>query len=798
MMKRFMMICLLVCTPNALSAADAGKTWTRPVKASNEDPDFMIQGEYGIAAPGQDWGVQVVALGAGQFDAYLLKDGLPGCGWDRSKIRVKLHGTRKNGIVTMASAEGGVKATISKSRIVVLQNNRKIANLRRIKRKSPTLGKKPPQGAVVLFNGSQKSAELWTKGKVKNGLLPILEDHLTTKQTFGDYHLHLEFRTPYKPYARGQQRGNSGVYHQGRYETQVLDSFGLEGRDNECGGIYSIAQSDLNMCYPPLTWQTYDVDFRAARFDNSQTVTEPACMTVRLNDVVIHENQDLPKTTTAAPVKTVTPAPGPIHIQHHGNPVTYRNIWIIPKDTPKRRAQDKPNIVYIVADDLGYGDLGCYGQKTIRTPFLDRMARQGMRFTQHYSGSTVCAPSRSCLMTGLHTGHTPVRGNKEIQPEGQHPLPAATVTLAKIMKKAGYTTGAFGKWGLGFPGSQGDPLKQGFDTFYGYNCQRIAHNYYPYYLWDNDTKQMLPGNVGRKTEQYGPDLIQERTLSFIDTHKDKPFFLFVPIVLPHAELFVPEDEIVKSYRGKFDETPYEGIDDGPNYKIGGYGSVATPKANFAAMITRTDRYVGQILDKLKALNLDRKTLVIFTSDNGPHAEGGADPDHFDSNGELRGQKRDLYEGGIRVPMLAWWPGKIKAGSETDHISAFWDVLPTIAELADITPPANTDGLSFMPTLLGRARQQKNHPYLYWEFHERGGKQAVRQGKWKAVRLQVRKNPNAPIELYDLENDIQEDNNIAAQHPELVSKMATIMKQSHVHSEVFTFGQSANQGGKKNN
>jgi arylsulfatase A len=788
MMKQFMMICLLACTSTALSASNAPKTWTDPVKAS-EDPDFMIQGEYGVAGAGQDWGIQVVALGAGQFDAYLLKDGLPGYGWDRSKSRITLHGSRQNGIVTLASADGGVKATISKARITVLRNNRKIANLRRIKRKSPTLGKKPPQDAVVLFDGSQKTADLWTNGKAENGLLPNLK--LTTKETFGDYHLHLEFRTPYKPFARGQQRGNSGVYHQGRYETQVLDSFGLEGKNNECGGIYSIAQSRLNMCYPPLTWQTYDVDFRAARFDNSGTVTEPARMTVRLNGEVIHEDQDLPKITTAAPITTITPAPGPIHIQHHGNPVYYRNIWIVPKDT-----KEMPNIVYIVADDLGYGDLGCYGQKDIRTPFLDRMAHQGMRFTQHYSGSTVCAPSRSCLMTGLHTGHTPIRGNKEIKPEGQHPLPAATVTLAEILKKVGYTTGAFGKWGLGYPGSEGDPLKQGFDTFYGYNCQRIAHNYYPHYLWDNDKKQMLPGNAGRKIEQYGPDLIQEHTLGFIEAHKDKPFFLFVPIVLPHAELFVPEDEIVKSYRGKFDETPYQGIDDGPQYKVGGYGSVATPKANFAAMITRTDRYVGQILEKLKALKLDHKTLVIFTSDNGPHAEGGANPSHFDSNGVLRGQKRDLYEGGIRVPMLAWWPGKIKAGSESHHISAFWDVLPTFAELADITPPANTDGISFVPTLMGHMRQQKTHPHLYWEFHEQGGKQAVRQGKWKAIRLQVKKNPNAPIALYDLENDIQEKTNLAAQHPEVVSKMATIMNKSHVHSDVFTFGQSAYQAGKK--
>jgi arylsulfatase A-like enzyme len=435
----------------------------------------------------------------------------------------------------------------------------------------------------------------------------------------------------------------------------------------------------------------------------------------------------------------------------------------------------KPNIIYILADDLGYGDLGCFGQKDIRTPNLDRMAHEGMRFTQHYSGSTVCAPSRSCLLTGLHTGHTSIRGNKEYYPEGQHPLPAEAVTIAEVLKRAGYATGAFGKWGLGYPGSDGDPINQGFDEFFGYNCQRFAHNYYPYFLRHNDKKVMLPGNEGKKTEQYAPDMIQEQTLQFIEANKDKPFFLFVPNVIPHAELLVPDDDIVRSYRGKFPEQPYEGIDEGPNYKIGGYGSVKTPRANFAAMVTRLDRYV---------------------SDNGPHAEGGTNPAYFDSSGGLRGQKRDLYEGGIRVPMIAWWPGKITAGSNTNHISAFWDVMPTFAELTAADVPEDIDGISFLPTLLGRKHKQKEHDYLYWEFHERGGKQAVRKGNWKAIRLEVKKDPNGPLELYNLSTDPREKNNIASNHPGIVRQMEQIMRQAHTNSDVFLFGQSQYRADRK--
>jgi len=344
---------------------------------------------------------------------------------------------------------------------------------------------------------------------------------------------------------------------------------------------------------------------------------------------------------------------------------------------------------------------------------------------------------------------------------------------------------------LGYPGSEGDPNNQGFDEFYGYNCQRYAHNYYPYFLRHNDKKVMLRGNEGKKTEQYGPDLIQEQTLRFIEANKDRPFFLFVPHVIPHAELFVPEDDIVRSYRGKFPEKPYKGIDDGPNYKIGGYGSVETPRANFAAMVTRLDRHVGEILDKLKQLGLDKKTLVMFTSDNGPHGEGGANPKYFNSNGGLRGMKRDLYEGGIRVPMIARWPGKIQAGSGSEHVSAFWDVMPTLAEIAGVDAPKDIDGISFAPTLLDRP--QKEHEYLYWEFHEQGGRQAVRRGKWKAIRLQVKRDPNGPLELYDLEADPHEEKNVASQHPDVVERMERIMKEAHTDSDVFLFGQSQYRG-----
>lgn len=444
-----------------------------------------------------------------------------------------------------------------------------------------------------------------------------------------------------------------------------------------------------------------------------------------------------------------------------------------------------PNIIYILADDLGYGDVGFNGQTKFSTPNIDRLAKEGLVFTQHYSGNTVCAPSRSCLMTGLHTGHTPVRGNKEVRPEGQYPLPAETRTVAEMLQERGYVTGAFGKWGLGFPGSSGDPINQGFDRFFGYNCQRLGHNYYPYYLWDNQEKLELKNNEGHQTGTYAPELIHEQTLAFLEENKDQPFFLFVPSIIPHAELFAPEAYMEK-FRGKFpQETPYEGVDDGENYRLGPYGSQEEPHAAFAAMVTLLDDQVGEIVTKVKELGLAENTLIIFTSDNGPHREGGADPDYFDSNGPLKGYKRDLYEGGIRVPTVAYWPGKVKPG-QTDHISAFWDFLPTVAELTGAPVPAGIDGISYLPTLTGEGKQAQ-HDYLYWEFHERGGRLAIRKGKWKGVRYEVLKDPDSPLELYDLSQDIGEENNVAARHPEIAAELDSLLRQARTPSEVFAFG-----------
>ncbi|MCB0631308.1 MAG: arylsulfatase [Saprospiraceae bacterium] len=446
-----------------------------------------------------------------------------------------------------------------------------------------------------------------------------------------------------------------------------------------------------------------------------------------------------------------------------------------------------PNIVYILADDLGYGDLSCYGQQHFQTPNIDRLATQGMLFTQHYAGTTVCAPSRSALMSGQHTGHTFIRGNKRVEPEGQYPIPDSLYTLAEMLQNQGYTTGAFGKWGLGPVGSTGDPNRQGFNTFYGYNSQTLAHNYYPYFLWDNATKVMLEKNAGEQTGAYAPELIQRAALDFIDNNKDHPFFLYVPTVIPHAELVAPE-VYMEAFRGKYaPETPYEGVDEGERFRKGPYGSQAEPHAAFAAMIKILDDQVGEIHRKIEELGLADNTLIIFTSDNGPHVEGGADPDFFDSNGPLKGYKRDLYEGGIRVPMIASWPGKITVGSRTDHISAFWDVWPTLAELTGAEQPKNLDGISFLPTLLGKDGQQL-HDYLYWEFHEKNGRQAVRKGNWKAVRYNVFSEPDATPELYNLQEDIGEEQNVAAEHPDIIAEISKLMETSRVPSEAFPFGQ----------
>lgn len=444
----------------------------------------------------------------------------------------------------------------------------------------------------------------------------------------------------------------------------------------------------------------------------------------------------------------------------------------------------RPNIIFILADDLGYGDLSCYGQTKFQTPNIDRLANEGIRFTQHYAGSTVCAPSRSSLMTGQHTGHTPIRGNKGVKPEGQFPLEDEVVTVAELLKKEGYVTGAFGKWGLGYPGSEGDPNNQGFDEFYGYKCQSLAHNYYPYYLWHNQTKITLNENKGRQTNVYAPEIIHKKALSFIERNKDTTFFLYYPSTIPHAELTAPE-EYMDKFRGKYlPEKKYEGIDEGPQYKKGPYGSQEEPHVAFAAMIHILDNQVGEIQEKLVELGIDKNTLLFFTSDNGPHLEGGANPDYFNSNGQLKGYKRDLYEGGIRVPMIVWWPEKIMTGVVSDHVSAFWDFLPTVCDLINITESGNIDGISFLPALWGK--EQKEHDYLYWEFHEQNGKQAVRLNNYKGIRLNMDTNPLAPVELYDLSTDIGEVNDIASEHPEIVKEIETIMEEQHTSSKDFSF------------
>jgi len=431
----------------------------------------------------------------------------------------------------------------------------------------------------------------------------------------------------------------------------------------------------------------------------------------------------------------------------------------------------KPNIIYIMLDDAGYGDLSCYGQKKFTTPNIDRLAKEGMRFTDHYSGSTVCAPTRCALMTGLHTGHCFVRGNKEVQPEGQWPMPADIVTVPRLLKQAGYTTGMFGKWGLGAPGSASDPIEH-FDTFFGYNCQRQAHTYYPEHLWSNDKMVPLDGKT------YSEHLMHEATLKFIRDNAKKPFFAYLPITIPHAAMHAPEED-TKPWRKKFPQ--FEETEG----KYGKHKVVKNPVAKFAAMMTLMDRGVGQIVALLKKLKIEKDTVIMFTSDNGPHREGGHKPDFFNSNGPLKGYKRDLYEGGIRAPLICWWPGKIKAGSKSDHICAHWDLLPTACDIAGIKPPKRTDGLSYLPTLLGKPKDQQSHKYLYWEFHERGKKQAIRMGPWKAVRLNLAKNRNAPIELYDLRSDIGEENNIAGQHADVIGRLKPLFKSARVESDVFT-------------
>ena len=445
----------------------------------------------------------------------------------------------------------------------------------------------------------------------------------------------------------------------------------------------------------------------------------------------------------------------------------------------------KPNIIFIMADDLGYQELGCYGQQKIKTPHIDRLAVEGMRFTQYYSGSAVCAPARCNLMTGRHGGHAYVRDNHEIGGwdsfRGQLPLPADTITIASLLRQQGYATGAFGKWGLGEVGSSGDPLNQGFDRFFGYNCQRHAHNLYPKYLISDREKVTLEGNMREVTgKRYAPQVIADEMLKFIRENKEKAFFVYYATVLPHLALQVPEEDL-NQYKGEWPETPYKGKSYLPH---------PTPKACYAAMISFMDRQVGRIMKLLKELNLDNNTVVFFTSDNGTtYLKDQVDYEFFDSVGPLRGLKGSLYEGGIRVPMVVRWPGKTKAGSVSVHVSAHYDVLATLAEIAGANPPSGIDGISFVPTLLSKPDQQKRHDYLFWDFAGYGGQLAVRMGKWKGIKRDLRKNPDTPLELYDLENDISEKNNVAEEYPKVVASIEKIMLEARSRpvTKKFQFG-----------
>ncbi|HEX8915583.1 MAG TPA: arylsulfatase [Humisphaera sp.] len=475
-------------------------------------------------------------------------------------------------------------------------------------------------------------------------------------------------------------------------------------------------------------------------------------------------------------------------------------------DGPQRRP---PNVIFFLADDLGYGDLGAFGQKRIRTPNLDRLAAEGMTLTRHYAGNAVCAPSRCVFMTGLHPGHAFIRDNREAKAtygEGQFPVPAGELTLLRTFKAAGYTTGAFGKWGLGGPGSTGEPLKQGVDRFFGYNCQAVAHNYYPTYLWDDGKKVPLdnpafaahqklpadadPENPGSYTaftgKTYAPDVINEQCRQFVRANKDKPFFLFVPTTVPHLALQVPPEELA-AYAGKFPEQPYPGGH--------GYLPHRTPRAAYAAMVTRMDAEVGRLMAIVKELGLDQDTVFVFSSDNGPLYDqlGGTDADFFDSAGGLRGRKGSMYEGGLRVPCIVRWPGRVAAGATSDRVTGFEDWLPTLAELTGSTgkiPPeraAKLDGISFAPTLLGKPQEQR--PFLYRESPGYGGQQCVQAGNWKLVRQKLHPGPKQklnppPPELYDLATDPKESKDVAAEHPDVVKRLMALAAEQHVKSDVF--------------
>ncbi len=454
----------------------------------------------------------------------------------------------------------------------------------------------------------------------------------------------------------------------------------------------------------------------------------------------------------------------------------------------ERPTQGKPNIIFIMADDLGYAELGCYGQKKIETPNIDRLATEGMRFTDHYTGSAVCAPARCTLMTGLHGGHAYIRSNSEVGTwdsfRGQLPIPAETVTIAEVLKQRGYVTGAFGKWGLGEPGSTGDPLNQGFDRFFGYNCQRHAHNLFPKYLIRDREQVPIEGNTrGLTGEHYAPQMIADELLAFIRENRDKPFFAYYPTVIPHLALQVPEADLAQ-YKGRWPETPYEGKSYLPH---------PTPRACYAAMISFLDRQVGRVMDLLKQEGLEKNTIVFFTSDNGTTMlKAQVDYEFFESVGPLRGLKGSLYEGGIRVPMIARWPGRIRTGSVSHYPAAHYDIPATLAEIAGAEWPAGTDSVNLLPTLLSRPGGQEPREYLFWDFAGYGGQIAVRMGRWKGVKQGMIKNPDAPLELYDLETDLGEQHDVASEHPDIVARIEKIMVDARTQPAVekFRFGRYA--------
>lgn len=460
-------------------------------------------------------------------------------------------------------------------------------------------------------------------------------------------------------------------------------------------------------------------------------------------------------------------------------------------------AQRKPNVIYIYADDLGYAEIGAYGQQKIKTPNLDRLANEGMKFSDHYTGTPVCAPARAMLMTGKHGGHAYIRGNYELggfpdsEERGQMPLKEGTFTIGHLMQQAGYKTALVGKWGLGMNGTSGSPLKQGFDYYYGLLDQKQAHSFYPTHLWENDQKDTLDNtfiNVHRaldpqkstakdfeyyKGKVYAPEKMTEKALSFIDQNKETPFFLYLPYPLPHVSLQAP-DAFVKPYLGKFEEQPYYGQQ--------GYAPNQHPYSTYAAMITFLDAQVGGILKRIKELGLDENTIIMFSSDNGTTFNGGVNAKYFNSVDGLRGLKTDVYEGGIREPFLARWPGKVKPGSTSNLISAQFDLLATLGELTG-QKVAHTDGISFLPTLLGKPKQQEKHQYLYFEFPEKGGQIAIRMGDWKGVRTNVKKDPKSPWQIYHLKTDRNETKDLAASHPDLVAQFQAIVKKEHEDSHV---------------